>query len=101
MNIGIFKRDGDDFTGNISTFGANFAHVTFEAIRSQGNGPAYIIHSNGGELGAAWKKTSEKGNEYLSVSFKGPFLPGPVYAALVATNEANSFALVWNEPKKD
>lgn len=101
MNIGAFTKKGDDLTGTISTFGASFENVTFEAITAKNNGPDYIIHTEAGELGAAWKKTSKQGNDYLSVSFRGPFLPGEVYAALLPTKAKGEFVLVWNELKKD
>ncbi len=103
MNIGTFtKTKQGDFTGKIATFGGQFDDVSFEKIEAQGNGPNYIIHTDGGELGAAWEKTSEKGNTYYSVSLKGPFLSRPINAALVeSTREPGNFALVWSEPKKD
>ena len=36
MNIGTFTKQGNDYTGSISTFGASFDQVKFEAIRSAG-----------------------------------------------------------------
>jgi uncharacterized protein (DUF736 family) len=35
------------------------------------------LSSRGIELGVAWKKTSGKGNEYVSVKLDSPFLPAP------------------------
>jgi uncharacterized protein (DUF736 family) len=103
MNIGTFtKNEAGEIVGQISTFGAQFDGVAFERIAKSGNGPDYVVTTDQGELGAAWEKTSEKGNKYLSVSLKGPFLDKPVNAALLeSTKEPGTFALVWNEPKKD
>lgn len=102
MNIGSFKQqENGDYIGQIDTFGYTAASVTIEAITTKGSGPDYIVHTPTGELGAAWKKVSEKGNNYLSVSFKGPLVQGPIYAALVATNEKGTFALVWSEPREN
>jgi uncharacterized protein (DUF736 family) len=103
MNIGTFKKNEDGFVGSISTFGGQFKKVVFEAISREGNGPDYIVHADGGELGAAWNKTSEKkGTEYISVSFKGPFLAAPVYASLVESTKApGTFSLLWSEKKNE
>ncbi len=100
MNIGTFTKKQGVLTGKISTFGAQFEGVSFEAITAKGNGPTHIITTDAGELGAAWEKTSKAGNKYLSVSFKGPLLAQPINAALVETKEPGTFALVWNEPEK-
>ena len=102
MNIGTFtKNESGEIVGKISTFGAQFDGVAFEKIATKGNGPDYIVTTDAGELGAAWQKTSEKGNKYLSVSLKGPFLPHTINAALLeSTKEPGAYALVWNEPKK-
>jgi uncharacterized protein (DUF736 family) len=99
MIIGTFKKTKDGFTGNISTFGAQFPEVTFEKIEAKGKGPNYIIHTaEGGELGAAWEKTSGEGKTYLSVSFKGPLLSQPINAALASLDK--SPVLVWSEPRE-
>ena len=61
MNIGTFtKNEAGEIVGKISTFGAQFDGVAFEAITKSGNGPTHIITTDAGELGAAWEKTSEK-----------------------------------------
>ena len=102
MNIGNYtKKENGDYVGSLVTIGAVFRDVTFEAIRSQGNSPDYIVTTDDGELGAAWNKTSEAGNPYLSVSLKGPFVK-TVYCALVQSEKSpGNYALIWNEPKKD
>lgn len=101
MIFGHFNRTKEgNFTGSITAIGAVIAKVTFEAIEADGKGPDFRITAQGADLGAAWKKTSERtGKDYLSVSLKSPFLPGQVYAALIETDEEGKFALVWNEPK--
>lgn len=100
MNIGQFtKKPNGDYQGSICTFGFLAATVTLEAVKAKGDGPGYIVHTPTGELGAAWTRTSKAGNEYLSVSFRGPLLAKPIFAALVATEDENTFALVWSEPK--
>lgn len=100
MIIGTFTKTKDGYTGSISTFGAQFPAVTFEKVEAKTDkAPNYIIHTaEGGELGAAWEKTSGEGKTYLSVSFKGPLLAAPINAALASLDK--SPVLVWSEPRQ-
>jgi uncharacterized protein (DUF736 family) len=101
MIIGHFTQTKDgNFNGSITALGAVLPKVTFEALEADGKSPNFQITAQGADLGAAWNKTSERtGKGYLSVSLRSPFLAQPVYSALVETDEAGKFALVWNEPK--
>ena len=101
MIIGHFTKTKDgNFTGSITAIGAVIPKVTFEAVKADGKSPNFQISAQGADLGAAWNKTSERTNKpYLSVSLRSPFMTQAVYGALVETEEAGKFALVWNEPK--
>jgi len=105
MNIGTFTKDQQGIlTGSIHTFGAQFDGVTFDpTAATAGNAPDYTLKAKGCDLGAAWEKTGkDSGKPYLSVSLKGPLLPATIYAALLENEKKpGTFALVWNEPKKD
>ncbi|WP_226019358.1 DUF736 family protein [Novosphingobium sp. FKTRR1] len=103
MNIGQFTKNESGFiVGSIVSPFGTLKGVSFEPITAKGNGPNYILTIDGGELGAAWSKTSAKGNEYHSVSIRSPFLPASVNCALLeSTRTPGTFALVWDEPKKD
>jgi hypothetical protein len=48
------------------------------------------------ELGAAWRKTSGTGREYLSVKLDDPSLPAPIYASLVEAEGEGEFTLIWS-----
>jgi uncharacterized protein (DUF736 family) len=101
MIIGTFTKGKKGITGSITTFGAALDNVSFRPIEASGNGPDYVVEANGAELGAAWEKTSKAGGKYLSVGFKGPFLSGQVYAALVeSTKTSGTYSLLWSEPKE-
>lgn len=101
MNIGQFKKLDGVITGSIITLNGTLHEVAFEKITPTGEkGPDYIITTDGAELGTARLKTSKKGNSYLSVVLRSPFLPGPVFAALVqGKNNPDDYALLWSEPK--
>jgi uncharacterized protein (DUF736 family) len=66
-------------------------------------GPLAIVSiaKNRAELGAGWRKTSDRGNDYLSLVLDDPSFAAPVYAALVRTDEADMHRLVWNRRRRD
>lgn len=100
MIIGTFTKKEGNYHGSITAIGAVLPKVAFEALEAATKGPNFRITAQGAELGAAWNKVSEKsGKAYLSVSFRSPFLPAQVYGALVDSDEAGKFNLVWTEPK--
>ncbi|SCW49971.1 Uncharacterized conserved protein, DUF736 family [Sphingobium faniae] len=49
------------------------------------------------EVGAAWIKTSRNERDYLSVKIDDPWLPTPLYASLVESNERpGEYVLLWS-----
>ncbi len=53
------------------------------------------------EFGAAWKKTSGEGRNYLSVKLDDPSFPAPIYATLVEGEDEGSFSLIWSRRNGD
>ncbi len=53
------------------------------------------------EFGAAWKKTSGEGREYLSVKLDDSSFPAPIYATLVETDEPGTYSLIWSRRNGD
>jgi uncharacterized protein (DUF736 family) len=101
MNIGIFTKKADGtLTGDLPSLHLN--GVSFEPVTQKGNGPDYRATIEGAELGAAWKKTSGKGNEYLSVQIDSPAFPAPINFAVFARKEGN-YVADWSraKPKDD
>ena len=52
------------------------------------------------ELGAAWKKRSEEGRDYLSVKLDDPSLAQPINCALVESSDSEGFILVWSRDRR-
>jgi uncharacterized protein (DUF736 family) len=52
------------------------------------------------EFGAAWKKRSEDGRDYLSVKLDDPSLAQPLNCALVEPNDGEGFILVWSRDRR-
>lgn len=94
-NIGTFTRDGDKFTGAISTL-AMKAKATFQPIEKRHDRmPDFRIYANGSEIGAAWAKTSENERPYLSVKLDDPSFGDAIYCRLIET-EAGRHQLLWS-----
>lgn len=64
-------------------------------------GPDFRIFAATTEFGAAWKKTSREGRNYLSVKLDDPSFAAPIYASLVETDTEGDFALIWSRRAAD
>ena len=83
-NIGTFTADKDGFAGTLRTLTLN-VKVKAGAQRQgrQREGPDFRLQAASHDIGAAWKKTSEAGREYISVTLDDPSFPSTVYARLI------------------
>ena len=95
-----FNPADNSFTGFLKTMTLN-ANITLQPIASPGpNGPHWrVLAENGFELGAGWKKTSQQGAEYVSLSFDAPELPTKLYANLgreAGQDDNDVYAIIWN-----
>jgi uncharacterized protein (DUF736 family) len=66
MIIGKFTQNGTSYTGSIATAGLYIPDVNFTPVPAKrGDGPDFVVLGNtraeNFELGAAWAKTSKKG----------------------------------------
>ncbi len=98
-NIGTFTADKDGFTGTLRTLTLNVkAKLVPNDKGSSENAPDYRLQSAGLDIGAAWRKTSEAGREYLSVTVDDPSFPAAVYARLIE-GEDGTHDLIWSRSK--
>ncbi|MDW6022163.1 DUF736 domain-containing protein [Mesorhizobium sp. BAC0120] len=94
--IGTFTRTENGYTGVVKTLNLNVKAVKFAPAEGENEkGPDYRIFAGATEFGAAWKKRSDKGNDFLSVKLDDPSFPAPIYASLVET-EGEDLALIWS-----
>jgi len=63
--------------------------------------PDYGIFTGATEFGAAWKKTSGAGREYLSVKLDDASFPAPIFASLFAVEGGDGYALIWSRRNSD
>ena len=83
-NIGTFTAEKDGFTGTLRTLTLNVKVKLVPNDKGDTeNAPDFHLQAAGHEIGAAWKKTSEAGREYLSVSIDDPSFPATIYARLI------------------
>jgi uncharacterized protein (DUF736 family) len=106
MIIGNFKRneDTDSYTGDVTTLTFQRANVQFTPNEKSGERePDYrvVAQTASGfvEFGAAWKRRSERGQDFLSVAIDDPALPGSLNAALFPFEDGDTAVLVWTRPK--
>jgi uncharacterized protein (DUF736 family) len=101
--IGTFTKDGAGYAGTIETLTFR-AKVTFEPQEKRSdNAPNYrVFHLTDGfssEIGAAWKKTSKEGAEYLSVSIDDPSFAERINCRLVKTGSEQGHTLFWERAR--
>ncbi len=99
--IGTFTKSGDTFTGTVETLSISAKTTLKVAEKANDKAPDYRVFANQVEFGAAWKKTSHEGGEYLSVKLDDPSFPAPIYATLVNGEEAGSYSLIWSRRTGD
>ena len=99
--IGTFTKSGDDFTGTVKTLALNVKAKIARAEKENDKAPDYRIFAGATEFGAAWKKTSGAGREYLSVKLDDPSFAAPIFASLVGTEGGDGYALVWSRRSRD
>lgn len=95
-NIGTFTRDGDKFSGAITTLALK-AKATIQPInKTKPAMPDYRIYAGGAEIGAAWAMTSkDEQRPYLSVKLDDPSFGGAIYCRLVEVKEGRH-QLLWS-----
>ena len=98
--IGAFTVTEDGYAGTIQTLTINTkARIVANEQKQSDEAPDFRVYGDQGELGAAWKATTngDEPREYLSVLLDDPSFARPVRAALF--EEDGGAHLVWNRRK--
>jgi len=101
--IGTFTKDGAGYAGTIETLTLR-AKITLEPqAKRNDNAPDFRIFHSGdnfsSEIGAAWKKTSKEGAQYLSVSIDDPSFAERINCRLVKTGSEQGYTLFWDRQR--
>ena len=101
-NIGIFKKSGSEFHGEIVTLSvqAKGVRIVPEANRTNDNAPSHRVFVGRVEIGAAWAKRSTEGRDYLSVKLDDPSFNSPIYANLFDDEDGEGSTLIWSRSRK-
>lgn len=104
MLVGLFEYDlnDDTYSGDISAVTFSRAVVLLPVEKAAEREPDYRVVdiASSVEFGAAWKRTRERGRDFLSVSLDDPTLGVPFNAALFSDKRDPSKArLIWTRPK--
>ncbi|KDP95314.1 hypothetical protein ER13_04095 [Brevundimonas sp. EAKA] len=94
-NIGTFTRDGDNFTGAISTLALKAKASLHPNTKTSDQAPDYRVYAGGAEIGAAWLKTSKGERPYLSVKLDDPSFPSAIFCRLVESTNGQH-RLLWS-----
>jgi uncharacterized protein (DUF736 family) len=95
ITIGTFTRTANGYSGSVKTVTLNVKAVKFvPAEGDNDNGPDFRIFADT-EFGVAWKKRSDKGNDYLSVKLDDPSFLAPIYCILV-DGGGKELPLLWS-----
>ena len=100
--IGTFTANSKgEFTGVIKTLTLN-TKATLRPVEKEGEkSPDFRIQSGNMDIGAAWKKTSREGRDYISVKLDDPSFPAPIYASLVEAEDGSGHNLIWSRRNGD
>ena len=95
-NIGTFNRDGDKFSGVITTLALK-SKATFQPINKTNEAmPDYRVYAGGAEIGAAWETTGKDSQRpYLSVKLDDPSFAGAIYCRLIELKDGQH-QLIWS-----
>lgn len=94
-NIGTFTREGEAFTGTITTLALK-AKTTIKAVtKVSEQAPDFRVYAAGVEIGAAWSATSKANKPYLSVRLDDPSFAGAIYCRLIGIDDEQQ-VLIWN-----
>ena len=101
--IGTFKKVGNGYAGNIETLTLK-AKITFERVDKKSDKASdfrvfQIADELTSEIGAAWKKTSQEGAEFLSVSIDDPSFAAKINCRLVKTGSEQGHSLYWERAR--
>ena len=100
MIIGTFAKVDEDYTGSLETVTLSVKARITAAEKRNGNAPDFRVLIGRNEVGAAWRRTSNAGREYLSVKLDDPSFSAPIFASLIET-ENDGFVLIWSRRNGD
>lgn len=102
--IGQFTRKDAGYVGQLRTLKLDQALSLTPADPSEAeNAPDYRIRlggEDGPDVGAAWKRKSDKAGDYVALLIDDPTLGAPIFANLFqSTVDRTLWLLTWSRPR--
>jgi uncharacterized protein (DUF736 family) len=96
-NIGTFTKSGDSYNGEIHTIGLQTKNVRIipEDVSTNDNAPSHRVYVGRAEAGAAWRKVTREGRNYLSLKLDDPSFTAPIFASLFDDDDGKTYNLIW------
>lgn len=94
------KTDMDDpaFTGRIRTLTFNLSLTLRPLPQRQESSPSFEVCAEGVTIGSAWKKVSDRGDKFLSLTLDDPSWPAALNLAAFP-GEDGILDVVWTRPR--
>lgn len=109
--VGKLRPDGSGFAGSIRTLAINLPRVRLVAIgvKRSDQSPDWTVEcvsADGDmvEVGAAWKKTSQAGAKYISLTLDDPSFPSDLNLAAMpdeGPDGAEFWRVLWSRPQHE
>jgi uncharacterized protein (DUF736 family) len=93
--IGNFTREGDGYTGTITTLALKAKTVIKPVTKTSDQAPDFRVYAAGVEIGAGWSAMSKAHKPYLSLRLDDPSFAAPIYGRLIGADGENQ-VLIWN-----
>ncbi len=94
------KHKDGSFIGTLILPSLAGAEIIFRTVEKQtATGPAYRVYVGEFESGAAWKRTSKKGKDYLSLRLTDPTFDSKVIYPVLLKSD-NGYSLDWSPTRK-
>ncbi|OYW82599.1 MAG: hypothetical protein B7Z26_02805 [Asticcacaulis sp. 32-58-5] len=97
--IGTFVKSDSGYTGNVKTVNLNFKVRLSPIENPSKDGPQFRAYSGPAEIGAGWARTAENSREYISLKLDDPSFVAPIYASLFASDDGETYNLLWTRPQ--
>ena len=102
--IGEFTKQKAGYSGHIRTLSLNIEAAIVRADPTDTeNAPDYRVHAGdeeGPEIGAGWKRSSDKAGEFVSIQLDDPTFSQPIRANLFQNgDDKTSWSLHWSRPR--
>ncbi|WP_347814901.1 DUF736 domain-containing protein [Aureimonas sp. SK2] len=102
--IGEFTKLKAGYSGRIRTLSLDIAVAMVAAEPNETeNSPDYRVHADtedGPEIGAGWKRSSDKAGEFISIQLDDPTFLQPIRANLFQNgDDKTSWSLHWSRPR--